>query len=73
MFFHRKKSEGPEDYDHENLRPVIRCSICTGEEVAGFRNLHSGKFTEVQLLRCGEDLQDFMARYGLKETPPREY
>ena len=38
-------------YDRENLKPVIRSSICTGEQVAGFRNIHTGKFSEVMLAR----------------------
>lgn len=73
MFFFRKKEAPTEDYDRENLRPVIRVSICTGEEVAGFRNLQTGKFTDIQLIRDRRDLQEFMDRYGLKEEPPREY
>ena len=73
MFHYRKSSSPPCSYDRETLRPVIRCSICTGEEVAGFRNLQTGKFTEVQLLTCPRDLQDFMDWYGLDQAPPREY
>ena len=73
MFFFRKKEKSREDYDRENLRPVIRVSICTGEEVAGFRNLHTGKFTDVQLLSDSRDLKEFMDRYGLSQEPPREY
>ena len=32
-------------YDRENLRPAIRSSICSGEQVAGFKNIHTGKFS----------------------------
>ena len=60
-------------YDREQLRPVIRVSICTGEETAGFRDLHTGKFREVQLIRNDRDLQEFMALYGISQVPPREY
>ena len=73
MFFRPKKKSSPLEYDRECLLPVIRCSICTGEEVAGFRNLSTGRFTDVQLIRSREDLQEFMALYGLQEEPPREY
>ena len=41
--FGRKTIEKKE-YDRENLRPLLRCSICTGEQVAGFKNRHTGKF-----------------------------
>ena len=54
-------------YDRENLRPVIRSSICTGERVAGFKNVHTGKFTEVVLLRNDRDLAEFLYIYDLSE------
>jgi len=47
-----------QSYDKETLRPVIRASICTGEQVAGFRNLQTGKFSECMLIRNGEDLRN---------------
>lgn len=70
MFFRHREHQS---YDSENLRPVIRVSICTGEETAGFKDRKSGKFHEVQLIRSVSDLQGFMDRYGLQEEPPREY
>lgn len=68
--FHKKEKLS---YDRENLRPVISVSICTGEETAGFRDLHTGKFRAVQLIREPKDLREFMELYGLEEEPPREY
>lgn len=59
-------------YDRENLRPVLRCSICTGEQVAGFKNIHTGKFEEVTLIRNERELKEFMEMYGI-ETISREY
>ena len=64
MFF-KKKAPVPKEFDRENLRPVIRCSICTGEETAGFQNIHTGKFTEVMLLRSDGDLEEFKKEYGI--------
>ena len=48
---------------HEGT-PVIRCSICTGEQVAGFRNGQTGRFEEVMLIRSPADLEEFKQRYG---------
>ena len=45
--------------------PVIRCSICTGEQVAGFRRA-DGRFEEVMLLRSPADLEAFRAQYGIR-------
>ena len=52
---------------------MIRCSICTGEQVAGFRHLDSGTFEEVMLLRGPEDLQAFRDAYGIEEEIEKFY
>lgn len=60
------------EYDRERLTPVIRCSICTGEQTAGFKDTVTGRFEEVMLIRDGKDLAEFKRQYGLGEVP-REY
>ncbi|WP_300413616.1 aspartate dehydrogenase [uncultured Oscillibacter sp.] len=67
MFGRRKKqTEAP--YDKGGKIPVIRSSICTGEQVAGFKDPVSGKFEELMLLRDGRDLQEFLRRYQVVEA-----
>ena len=51
----RKKKTIKEEFDRTEKRPAIRCSICTGEQVAGFQKLSTGKFEEVMVLRNEED------------------
>ena len=65
MFF-RKNRSSMGSYDHENKKPVIRASICTGEQVAGFKNLHTGAFEEIMLIRDAEDLAVFRKQYGIR-------
>lgn len=67
----RKKVE-KKTYDREKQKPVLRCSICTGEQVAGFRELATGRFHEVALIRNDRDLQQFLDTYGLTEIT-KEY
>lgn len=62
-----QKKQKKESYDKENLRPVIRTSICTGEQVAGFKDVNTGKFTEVMLIRDSKDLYEFKEMYGIKD------
>ena len=70
--FGRKRKKA--SYDRENLRPVIRVSICTGEQTAGFRNVHTGKFSEVMLIRTPDDLEEFQETYGISgDEIAREY
>ncbi len=55
-------------FDPSSQRAAIRCSICTGEQVAGFQDIHTGQFEEVMLIRGEADLQRFMAQYGVREV-----
>ena len=52
-------------YDKENQKPVLRCSICTGEQVAGFQNIHTGSFEEVMLIQNDADIESFRSRYEI--------
>ena len=71
--FMKKKSTAVEiEYNPDNQRPIIRCSICNGEQVAGFKDIKTGHFTEVMLIRDDGDLELFMERYGLSEVS-KEY
>ena len=63
MFFQKKREI--RTYDRENFRPVVRSSICTEEKAAGFQDVHTGKVTEVMLLRAPGDLEEFRRLYGI--------
>lgn len=63
-----KKAVKKKTYDKENLRPVLKCSICNGEQVAGFKNIHTGKFEEIMLIRNEKDLDTFMKMYDLERV-----
>lgn len=65
MFFKKSKTGKIEPYDHENLYPAIRSSICTGEKVAGFKNKGTGSFTEIMLISSDKDLEAFKRKYGI--------
>ena len=60
----RKKPEC-RTYDKAQQRPLIRSSICTGEQVAGFLDVHTGSFAEVMVIRGEADLEVFRAQYGI--------
>ena len=66
MFF--KKPPQKKSYNKETQLPIIKCSICTGEQVAGFKDIHTGKFEEVMLIKDGKDLDLFMAIYEVDEV-----
>ena len=70
MFGKKKKLKA--EFDRETQKPVLRCSICTGEKVAGFKNIHTGKFEEVMLIRSDEELDVFKAMYELDDVA-KEY
>ena len=71
MFF--KKKADKKTYDKENKKPVIKASICNGEQVAGFQDIHTGTFEEVMLIRDYEDLYKFKEEYGISEDLEKIY
>ena len=68
-----KKKSIVKSYDKENKRPVIKASICNGEQVAGFKDIHTGKIEEGMLIRSRADLENFKAMYGIDEAITKEY
>ena len=65
--FGRRKQPTVSSYDKSGKIPVIRSSICTGEQVAGFKD-SSGKFEELMLIRDDKDLSEFLSRYQVEKT-----
>ena len=64
--FSRKPAPTPAyAYDPEKEKPIIRASICNGEQVAGFKDRETGEFHEVMLIRDNQDLAEFKQAYGL--------
>ncbi len=64
--FGRKEKHAPQvSYDKEKQKPVLRCSICTGEQVFGFRSRETGKFEEVSLIRNEKELKEVLGQYGI--------
>ena len=59
-------------FDPARQVPVIQASVCTGEQVAGFRDKKTGHFTEAMLIRSEEEKQRFMKLYGIKRID-KEY
>ena len=69
----KPKKAPMEAYDRAKLEPVIRSSICTGEQVAGFREKETGRFREVSLIRSAADLDAFKRDYGIEGDLPTIY
>lgn len=59
-------------FDPAKEKPIIRASICTGEQVAGFKDLVTGQFREIMLIRGEKDLEDFKKAYGVEKVE-KEY
>ena len=69
----KKLRDNIAEYDKENKKPVIRCSICNGEQVAGFKDIHTEKFEEIMLIRNENDLWMFKNKYRVEEDREKEY
>jgi hypothetical protein len=67
------KKPKPLSYDRENQKPVIKASICNGEQVAGFKDIHTGEFEEVMLIKNAVDLEQFKMLYEITGEIEKEY
>ena len=68
-----KKKTVIKTYDKENKTPVIKASICNGEQVVGFKNIHTGKIEEIMLIKNQVDLDAFKKMYGIDDEIGKEY
>ncbi len=68
-----RKKKTLKTYDKDNKKPIIKASICNGEQVAGFKDIHTGKMEEVMLIKNQEDLNIFKEMYGINEEIENEY
>lgn len=72
-FLRKKRQAAQYSFDPETQVPVIHCSICTGEEVAGFKDKKTGHFTGVMLVRGEADLEEFKSRYKISDSLEKVY
>lgn len=67
MLLHKKHLKETIPYDKEKQIAIVKSSICTGEKVAGFKDIETGHFTEVMLIRKPDDLEFFKKEYGIED------
>lgn len=60
--FHRKSHH---TYNPAEKTPVIKCSICTGEQVAGFQDNATNAFEDIMLIQDASDLAHFREMYDI--------
>ena len=60
------------NYDPAEQKPVIKYSICNGEQVAGLKNIKTGKVEEIMVIRGEEDLETFKQMCGVTDVA-KEY
>lgn len=60
----RKKQVNVTPYDAGKQIPVIRASICTGEQVAGFQNKENRKFEEASWFAVRQICENFVPAIG---------
>ena len=65
-----KKKIPAQTYDKTSQ---IKASICNGEQIAGFKDLHTGKIEEVMLIKGPADLERFKKMYGIEDEIRKEY
>lgn len=67
------KKNRQKTFDPNVKKPMIRASICNGEQVAGFLNIQTGAFEEIMLIRNETDLREFKKQYGITGEIEKRY
>lgn len=71
--FGKNKIQIPDvPYDAEIHKAVIKSSICTGEQVIGFKDVRTNKFIDVMRIRNDKDVEAFRKKYNITEVS-KEY
>lgn len=70
--YYKKHLKATIPFNPEKQYAVIRSSICTGEMVAGFKNIDDGHFTEVMLIENDDDIDTFKEIYNISSIK-KEY
>ena len=68
-----KKKQKKIEYDTTNKKAVLKCSICNGEQVAGFKDIHTGKIEDIMLVKTSADIEKFKEMYGIEGNIDKEY
>ena len=73
ILFFKKKPVKMKSYDHEQKEPVLKCSICIGEQVAGFQDKKTGVFEDIMFIRNEKELEQFKEMYEITEPVKKIY
>ena len=71
--FKFKNNHFKEDYPLDKYIPLIKASICTGEQVIGFKEKSTNKFIEICLVKDIKDIENFKKKYNIVGTIKKEY
>lgn len=69
--FHKKAVR--KTYDPSRQKPEIHHNLTSGERIAGFRDLETGKFEEVAQILNDKDLENFRNEYGITGPIEKKY
>ena len=69
--FSRTK-ETPPQFPPEQYEPVLRCSICTGEQTLCLKDRETGDQHELMLIRSFSDLEEVCSANGIDPETVRK-
>ena len=71
LFGRNKKKDVP-TIQLDQFEPVLRCSICSGEQVLCMKDRQTGDTHELMLIRSFADLQEFCDANGIEPESVRK-
>ena len=65
MSFFKKKEKGLPLIEEGRFDPVLRCSICSGEQVLCAKDCRTGELHELMLIKSRAELEDVCEANGI--------
>ena len=67
--FKFKNNHFKEDYPLDKYIPLIKASICTGEQVIGFKEKSTNKFIEIEFRKIKHKENDYFQKDFINKGP----
>ena len=70
--FSKRSRSSAMGWDPDKEFPVLKCSICNGDQVLGLKDKNTGEFTELACIKDSKELAEWKKTLGVSEIP-KEY
>ena len=65
MFNKKKQEKGSFNYDPLTHKAILKCNTCNRDKVFGFKDVRTGEFFEIAMIKNDLELESYMKEFGI--------